>query len=112
MALGNVHGVNGGDGVDGVDGVGGFDGVDGSGVDGVDCGGVDAIVALAGNVEPGLQVCGSPCHHRGGAQDSGNKKRKHSSCGKFCMKIPHSHKEIFIFLRISFAFLRISFEGN
>ena len=66
MALGNGCIV---DGVDDGDGVGGFDGVDGGGVDGgdgvdgVDCGGVDAIVALAGNVEPGLQVCSSPCHH-------------------------------------------------
>ena len=53
-------------------------GVDGG--DGVHDGGVgaDVIVALAGNVEPGLQVCRSPCHHRRGAQDSGNKKRKHS----------------------------------
>ena len=41
----------------GVDGVDGGDGVHGGGV------GADVIVALAGNVEPGLQVCGSPCHH-------------------------------------------------
>ena len=89
MALGIGCGASGVDDVDEIDGVGGGDGVDGGGV------GVDVIVALAGNVEPGLQVCGSPCHHRGGAQDSGNKK-KTSSCGKFCMKISHSHKEMFI----------------
>ena len=68
ISLGNGCVVGSFDGVDGVDGVGGFDGVDGDGGDV----GADLIVALAGNVEPGLQVCGSPCHHRGGAQDSGN----------------------------------------
>ena len=50
MALGIGCGANGVDDVDEIDGVGG----------GV---GADVIVALAGNVEPGLQVCGSPCHH-------------------------------------------------
>ena len=50
-----AHGI--GCGVDGVHGVDGGDDVHGGDV------GADVIVALAGNVEPGLQVCGSPCHH-------------------------------------------------
>ena len=40
-----------------VDGGDDFDGVDGGGV------GADVIVPLAGNVDPSIQVCGSPCHH-------------------------------------------------
>ena len=48
MALGIGCGANGVDDVDEIDGVGV---------------GADVIAALAGNVEPGLQVCGSPCHH-------------------------------------------------